>query len=329
MSLTSLLDELSTLASLREGPQPARPACVCNADSWDEICIKTASTGSTFFVCPACDPKRDCNLCNRTGHRRMLGQEVIVQKTPLYSCACMNVHHVVDLLNSAEIPDRYIKAKRTAFQMSHLTLAQKKILEKNIEQLMSFCENTDTKYFATLFGPVGSGKTLLATVALKKFIIKHKLRGKFIDFQYLLSVIRNQFDQNQTGEHLLNTYRFVDVLVIDEFAKGRMDKEWPLEKLDDLINYRYNHKKITILTTNYLPFQFKYDQKQKPHVYSNSAFAANIPIHESFWDKSLVERIGERMYDRLVEVSEFINFMSLPSYRKVMAREFLTLYTNS
>lgn len=115
-----------------------------------------------------------------------------------------------------------------------------------------------------------------------------------------------------------------DVLVIDEFAKGRVDKEWPLEKLDDIINYRYNHKKITILTTNYLPFQLKYEQKQKPAVYATSAYVSDTPIHESFWDKSLSERIGERMYDRLIEVSEFMSFMSLPSYRRHMAKDLLT-----
>lgn len=334
MTLETLLHELSHIATERAVSLAKQTVCVCNADSWNEIGIQLSTEGAHFLVCPACDPKKECTLCNQTGHKSFLEThkeiyrdgkefEVTMQNIQPNACVCMNVHKISSLLNNAEIPDRYIKAHFNNFQFSHLTHAQSKILEQNIIKMRAFSDSVGTKYFATLFGPVGSGKTFLAIATLKEMIMKHKLKGKFIDFQYLLSLIRNQFDQNQTGEKLIHMYRTTDVLVIDEFAKGRIDKEWPLEKLDDLINYRYNHKKITILTTNYLPFQLKYEQKQKPTAYSGSAYISETPIHESFWDKTLSERIGERMYDRLMEVSEFINFTTLPSYRRLMAKDFL------
>lgn len=47
-----------------------------------------------------------------------------------------------------------------------------------------------------------------------------------------------------------------------------------------------------------------------------------IPVHESFWMQNLKERIGSRMYERLIEVSEFIDFTNLPSYRRVLGRDF-------
>jgi len=283
--------------------------------------------GSKFFVCPSCDPKRECKLCNQTGHQmffetmtQALGEDsesqVVIQNTRPNACICMDVHKAASLLNTAEIPERYIKSHFFSFKTSHLNQNQIVVLEQNIEKIKLFCEDINSKCFVTLFGSVGSGKTLLATAALKYLINQKQLSGKFIDFQYLLSLIRHQYEHNQNAENIFNSYRSADVLVIDEFAKGRMDKEWPFEKLDDLINSRYNNKKITILTTNYLPFDFKYPSNIKHSV------------HESFWTQSLAERIGERMYDRLVEVSDFINFTSIPSYRRYMARNFLTNNAN-
>ncbi len=324
MSLESLFQEFSKIAQERSNSSVTSKnvRCFCNADSWNEVCLRHTKSGLNFFVCPACDPKRDCSLCNSTGHRSFLetqtqtspdgtSVEITIQNTQPNACGCVNVHKAVSYLNSAEIPEKYIKAQFYSFKTSHLDAKQGKVLEENIEKIKAFCDRKNTKYFVTLFGPVGSGKTLLATAALKSLICQYQYSGKFIDFQYLLSLIRHQYENKQASEHLLNTYRSADVLIIDEFAKGRMDKEWPFEKLDDLINYRYNNKKLTILTTNYLPFDFTYPNSEK---YS---------IHESFWTQSLCERIGERMYDRLVEVSNFIDFTSLPSYRKFMARNFL------
>lgn len=322
--MNSLFDELYQIASKRS-KHTRKPICRCNTvDSEGEIGIISDSSGSKFFVCPACDPRLECTLCNQTGHRFFLetyknqladGTEIsfTVQNTQPNACICMNAHKIVDLLNHAEIPERYIKAKFTSCQFSHLSDEQSKILKQNIGRIKLFCEtiyenqqSKNRKYFLILFGCVGSGKTLLATAALKYLISMYKISGKFIDFQYLLSLIKAQFEENKTGESLLASYRSTDILVIDEFAKGRLDKEWPLEMLDDLVNYRYNHKKITVITTNYLPHQHSYNQEQKT-------------IHESFWKKTLPERIGERMYDRLIEVSEFVDFTIIPSYRKHIA----------
>lgn len=322
--MDSLFDELYRIAAKRSKQLP-KPECKCRTSvSEGEIAIIRDISGSKFLVCPACDPRRECTLCNQTGHRFFFEKQknqlpdgteisVTVQNTQPNACICMNVHKIVDLLNRAEIPDRYIHAKFSSFSFSHLSSESAHILRQNIEKVRFFCEHLskdyqskNSKYFVILFGCVGSGKTLLATATLKALIIKHKLSGKFIDFQYLLSLIKAQFEENKTGEALLSMYRNTDVLVIDEFAKGRLDKEWPLEMLDDLVNYRYNHKKITLITTNYLPHQQTYNQEPKA-------------IHESFWKKTLAERIGERMYDRLLEVSEFVDFTPLPSYRKYIS----------
>ena len=315
----------------------------------DGIFIENTPEGARFRLCPACNPQVNCRFCAGTGHKTFTRTVVLeteegnaeynsVELRP-NACSCRHLEILVQKLNAAKIPDKYIHAELNSFQFNHLpdkNLRQK--LADNINLVMQFCDRMsldskeknepNQKYFMTLFGPVGSGKTLLATAALKKLISSDNRTGKFVDFQYLLSELRAEYDVNKTGETLLNELRRADVLLIDEFGKGRNDKEWQLEKLDDLVNYRYNAKKITFITTNYLPQNYKYDDKDIPYTRNKDLYANDTPINESFWQQSLSERIGMRMYERILEVSEFVDFTDLPSYRKFLGKSFLDLYIN-
>ncbi len=314
----------------------------------DVIYIDLNSLGHKYFaVCPACHPRSHCLLCGGTGHMVFANSHVVETQsgalefqtedlTP-HACSCLYLEHLADALNKAQIPDRYIQADLNSFDLNHLqNEKQKEKLNTNIEKmanLMSYLgENHrnknkgDMKFFVTLFGPVGSGKTLLATAGMKMLMMNYGLSGKFIDFQNLLSQLRAEYDEQKTGENILKELRLVDVLIIDEFGKGRNDKEWQLEKLDDLVNARYNAQKITILTTNYLPPNFKYLDKEMPMQRNKDIYSPEIPLNESFWQQNLLERIGMRMFERIIEVSEFIDFTQLPSYRRYMGRSFLELY---
>lgn len=309
----------------------------------DPIYIERTKTGSVFKICPVCDPKKECLLCNGTGHKLFLtechidtgdGQIQYTRDdiTP-HACSCMSVHHIVEHLNQAQIPDKYVEADFSSFSFDHLNEEQKKKLASNIRKIKEFCRTAQDcfvdsenqkakKYFVTLFGPVGCGKTLLATAALKHLIMHDNMTGKFVDFQYLLSQLRAVYDEKKTGESILQKLRDVDVLIIDEFGKGRSDKEWQLEKLDDLVNYRYNQKKITILTTNYLLQDMRYDKKEVPYTPGRDLYAHDVLLNETFWNQTLPERVGMRMYERIVEVSEFLDMTGLPSYRRVLSSLF-------
>src|SRR5580700_1447566 len=104
MTIQSILDKLSKISN-EQSPQISKPSpqCVCNADSWREIGIQTTSSGSTFFVCPVCDPKKECALCNKTGHKLFFETrkqiqndgkeiEITIQNIEPNACCCMDVH---------------------------------------------------------------------------------------------------------------------------------------------------------------------------------------------------------------------------------------------
>jgi DNA replication protein DnaC len=165
---------------------------------------------------------------------------------------------------------------------------------------------------------VGTGKTHLASSALRWLVEETGCSARFVDFLFLLSQLRESYSQNSSEEKILKPLREADVLLIDELGKGRAEKAWQLEKLDDLLNSRYNEGRITLLTTNYLPPEFSYDPVR-------SGFRS-APANESFWEQSLPERIGARMYDRIVESSVFVDFIGLPSFRRALADTYLERY---
>jgi DNA replication protein DnaC len=336
-----------------------------DSDEMDEsepsepIYIEQTSHGLRYAVCPACNPRLHCDLCKGTGHRFL--EEVhlfetnegeyehLTENISPNSCSCTHTECLVTLLNKAEIPSKYMEAEMSSFKNDHLNEIQSRKLNENIQKIHKFCTQVasnalgdrpiNQKYFVTLFGPVGSGKTLLAAAALKLVIVNYGFTGRFVDFQFLLNQIKAEYEQKRSGESLLRQIREVDILVIDELGKGRNENEWQLEKLDDLINSRYNSRKITILTTNYLPQSYKYEDKEIPRTMNkevndfwregkSNTSQGNIPVHESFWTQTLLERVGARMYERIYEVSEFIDFMGIPSYRKFLGKGFLDLYSS-
>lgn len=148
-----------------------------------------------------------------------------------------------------------MKADINEIHDDHLNQTQKEKFAKNVNKSVSFIKKVsqqlklnikdyDEKHFLVLFGPVGSGKTFLSIICLKIAIINYGISARFVDFQYLLSQLKYEYEQKRFGESILKELRNVDVLVIDELGKGRNENEWQLEKLDDLINYRYNAKKL-------------------------------------------------------------------------------------
>jgi DNA replication protein DnaC len=321
------------------------PACVCENRYYF---VRRLSSGSrTFEVCPQCNPRAACKVCHGTGNiisiNPSTGNEEIIPN----HCECLIWEQRVARLNSAGIPEKYLLAEfsfdNIRYGKKHLDAKTSNKFEENQAQIRNFCEHADTiikqgvnpgdKYFLSLVGPVGTGKTYFAICALKDLILNFGHSGRFIDFQSLLNKIRDSYSKKTSEDDIMNPLRNTDVLLIDEFGKGRTENEWEIEKLDDLVNSRYNAGRVTIITSNYLPPELlKENIRQTPHEAkpkstSNQWFlqddSARNQRAESYWTVTLPERIGERMYDRILEASLFINFTGIPSFRKSMAGEFL------
>ena len=112
----------------------------------------------------------------------------------------------------------------------------------------------DWLYF---YGGYGTGKTLLASILTRELICAgHKVI--FGDVPTLLSKIKERFDaesrgksfgDNQTAQMVMNKYKTIPVLVMDDIGAGYMTA-WSIGTLYEIINTRYNAGLRTIVTSN-------------------------------------------------------------------------------
>ena len=336
--------------------------CLCGRDvegdkeNYIPIYVENTNGRMLFSVCPKCNPLGQCCRCSGKGHILRTNQMGFEELIPCNGC--IQTRMMTDQLNRATIPTRYLTSHLSSpvhesFSFLGFDAPTLENFENAREEVSNFCTLASSclrsksqrlysklystrkpilmdKPFLVLMGGVGTGKTYLASAALKHLITSsftgvliedeqkpldlYSVSGRFVDFPSLLLQIKDSFTQKSSELSVLTPLMETDVLVIDEFGKGRADNSWQLEKLDDLINARYNNNRITILTTNYLPSAQDYLKKNDHSVPpSPSQF-------EDFWSTDLSQRIGTRMFDRLLECSHFVSFVGLPSIRRKHAQ---------
>ena len=103
-------------------------------------------------------------------------------------------------------------------------------------------------------GTCGVGKTHLAVAVLKALLLKGLPGGGlFYDFRDLLKEIQDSYNpKTHTSElKVLAPVHNAEVLVLDELGASK-PTEWVQETMTHIINKRYNDKRTTIFTSNYL-----------------------------------------------------------------------------
>jgi DNA replication protein DnaC len=134
-----------------------------------------------------------------------------------------------------------------------------------------------------LMGPVGVGKTHLAAAILRELITQKGVAGCFYEFGALLKEIQASYDPAaQVSElRVLAPVYQAEVLVLDELGAVK-PTDWVRDTMMQIINARYNDKRLTIFTTNYL------DDGASPA------------------SETLAERIGVRLRSRLFEMAKTV-----------------------
>jgi DNA replication protein DnaC len=128
---------------------------------------------------------------------------------------------------------------------------------------------------------------------LKQVIATSGARGLFYDTRDLLRVIRSTYDPSirTTELEVLRPVMNADLLVLDDLGAEKTS-EWVDETMNLIVNTRYNERRLTIFSSNYL----------------------DIPDDTD--PNSLLFRIGFRMRSRLHEMCEFIE-MDGADYREL------------
>jgi DNA replication protein DnaC len=152
-------------------------------------------------------------------------------------------------------------------------------------------EYPNLDYGLLLIGPVGVGKTHLAVSVLKELIRTKGTPCLLYDFRDLLKEIQDSYnlESQRTESRILQPIYEADVLVLDELGVAK-PTAWAQDTMTQIINTRYNQKRVTIFTTNYL----------------------DTPTSG---EETLAERVGARLRSRLYEMCKEILILGT-DYRK-------------
>lgn len=210
-----------------------------------------------------------CSFCFGSGMESIPGKGA-------RRCRCRTEDTQKRLLEAARIPRRYQECSLTNYQPA----------TNNGSQLRAFndayrlAHEYPTVDRGLLFmGPCGVGKTHLSVAILRELIEKKGVPCLFSEFGSLLKEIQHSYNPiSQTSElTVLAPIIEADVLVLDELGATK-PTEWVRDTMMQVINTRYNEKKLIIFTTNYT------DTRRAPA------------------EETLEERIGVRLRSRLYEM---------------------------
>jgi DNA replication protein DnaC len=163
------------------------------------------------------------------------------------ACNCRTAAIRKQKLEAAGIPERYRGCTIDNFNERGAALIRAKEAARNFVDLYPVVDA------GLLFvGPSGRGKTHLACAVLAELILRKGVSGLYADFSDLLLKIQTSFrpDADFSKESLLTPYADTELLVLDELGASR-PHPWVLDVLYNLLNTRYNRKRITVATSNY------------------------------------------------------------------------------
>jgi len=180
---------------------------------------------------------------------------------------------------AAEIPPRYRKQGFSSFRTPH------KLQEKALKLAIDFVEDYPRGKGLLFVGPCGIGKTHLSVAILEALISEQGVRGRFVDETDLLRRLQYSYGpgSEETEREVLQPLRDVDLLVWDDLGTSR-STEWVRETIRMVINHRYTYNKATIFSSN------------------RAIEAEGRPSRE----EGLEERIGLRLYSRILEMCEIV-----------------------
>lgn len=229
-----------------------------------------------------------CADCNYTGMR--------LTDKGAATCACRE-RPLAQRLEAIQIPARFAQCSFKNYFPKHPTQYAALAAATQIVD-----EYPAVDRGLLLMGGVGIGKTHLAAATLRELVTKKRVGCLFYELGALLKKIQESYSPiAETSElRILSQVYEAETLVLDELG-ATVPTNWVRDTLYQIINRRYNDRKLTIITTNYL----------------DDAATPRVPLLE--------ERIGIPLRSRLYEMCRTLYVTGQDYRRQVDQRGGLTL----
>ncbi len=238
-------------------------------------------------------PPNTCPICEGSGWVLAgSGGEQVARR-----CNCWHEQQARTLVGQARIPKRYQNCNLANFEVHNDSHRDALKISRQ------FVKNFPAQEVGLMFiGSCGVGKTHLSVAIIREIIDKKKATCVFYDFRELIRDIQGTYtpESNVSESEVLTPVFEAAVLVLDELGAKRTTA-WVEEMVFYIINQRYNQKKLTILTSNYLDTEEEADGRDA--------------LYKKGGD-TLVDRIGVRLRSRLYEMCKVVELWG-DDYRKV------------
>ncbi len=204
-------------------------------------------------------------------------------------CECQHERRVALLRQRTRIPARYAACTLESFRPAEgLQLAFEKA-----QRFVDVYPAVEAGTGLLFTGPIGVGKTHLATAILQKLTAEKGAPGLFCDYRELLKQITNSYNSrvDVTELEVLQPVFETELLVLDELGAAK-PTDWVWDTVALILNTRYNDKRTTIITTNY------------PNLRAGGGLdGGQLPQpRQAMREETLGDRIGDRMWSRLQEM---------------------------
>jgi DNA replication protein DnaC len=282
----------------------ARPDCpLCEGSGWKVV--ERSTEGAQAVATPE---------TARPG--TAAGEPKMVWAVP---CDCTTGDRTERALARARVPERYRHCDFDNFEtdndIEQVSREQLDCWNRSLTQskliVQRFAEEfpVGSEHGLLLMGSCGAGKTHLAIAALKHAVLRGH-SGLFYDYRELLKEIQDSYNpvSQSTEMSVLEPVLSAEILVLDDVGSSK-PSPWALETVGHVLNTRYNEKRVTILTTNFLDSDAAPNSASPPP--SSRAMGMRTPAIED----TLTERVGKRIRSRLYEMCRTVE-ISAPDYRK-------------